>query len=300
VDRVERMHNFFRGERNGGMPVFHRARNRQRAILLRGGGDRIRHDAVRRAEAQALPAHQRIGEFGHGQKIRARALGQTSAIHVRGSDRPGQQTRRPQRVGEHREHQRLQIVLAIVDVAKRSVVRAHQHRLRFAQSPAGENPRMLQRHRIALLRHDAGALHVTIAQPQKSELARRPQQQVLRELSQVHHRYRHRRSCFRQVINGGDRTVGVFRQTLESQQPGRFVAVDRKPRRRDGRRPHRAYVHSCKGGLEPRDVPPQKLDRREQIVGQRGRLGRLRMRVRRHDGFPMPFGEFEKHPAQIR
>ena len=65
----------------------------------------------------------------------------------------------PMRVREHSENQRLKIVFAVVYVAERRVVRASEHGLGFAQRAAGQDADVLQRHRIAFLRHDAGGLH---------------------------------------------------------------------------------------------------------------------------------------------
>src|SRR5262250_3081960 len=48
---------------------------------------------------------------------------------------------------------------------------------RFAADGAG----VLERHRIALLRHDAAALNVAFTEPQVVELRRAPEQQILNE-----------------------------------------------------------------------------------------------------------------------
>ena len=86
----------------------------------------------------------------------------TSGVDLRGCERTREQPESAARVGEHGENQRLKIVFAVIHVAEGRVVRAGEHGLGFAQRAAGQDADVLQRHRIALLRHDAGGLHERI------------------------------------------------------------------------------------------------------------------------------------------
>ena len=87
-------------------------------------------------------------------------------------------------VAEHRGDQRLQIVFGIDDVAERRVVDGEHDGRRLSDRLAGDRPRVLERHGIALLRHDAAALDESVRQAQVADLGRAPQQQVLNDPAQ--------------------------------------------------------------------------------------------------------------------
>ncbi len=56
----------------------------------------------------------------------------------------------------------------------------------------------------------------------------------------------------------------------------------------------------AKAACDAVGIAAQKFARRQKIVRQRGRLRRLRVRVRRHDGFQMVRRQVEQHRAQLR
>ena len=58
-------------------------------------------------------------------------------------------------------------------------------RLRLADGLAADGARVLERDRVALLRHDAAALHEAVAEPQVAELHRAPEQQVLNDAAEA-------------------------------------------------------------------------------------------------------------------
>src|SRR6202049_2296842 len=68
------------------------------------------------------------------------------------------------------EHQRLQVVFTVNHIAKRRVVQAIKHTLGLRKGLARQDPGMLERNRITLLRHDTTSLYVAVGKPQKSEL----------------------------------------------------------------------------------------------------------------------------------
>ena len=112
-----------------------------------------------------------------------------STLNCASLQRRRHQRHHARRVAEHRRDQRLQVVLGVDDVAERRVVHGRQDRLRLADRLAADRPRVLERHRVALLRHDAARLHEAVGEPQVAELHRAPQQQVL------HHPARGRRAA---------------------------------------------------------------------------------------------------------
>jgi len=58
------------------------------------------------------------------------------AIHLCRPQRAGQELQRPQRVEEHRRHQRLQVVFAVIYIAEGRVVGGYKHGLSLAQGAA--------------------------------------------------------------------------------------------------------------------------------------------------------------------
>ena len=83
-------------------------------------------------------------------------------------------------------------------------------RLRLAERLAADGARVLERDRVALLRHDAAALHEAVAEPQVVELRRAPEQQVLHEAPDARRAARSAADgALEQVVDGGDAAVGV-------------------------------------------------------------------------------------------
>ena len=134
------------------------------------------------------------------------------------------------RIAKHRRHQRLQVVFGVDDVAERRVVDGGGDRLRLADGLAANRARVLQRHRVALLRHDAAALHEAVAQPQVAELHRAPEQQVLDDAAEADEQDAGRRHALEQVVDGGNAAVGVAGRAAEAEQLARAVAIDRETR----------------------------------------------------------------------
>src|SRR5262249_35932304 len=95
--------------------------------------------------------------------------------------RGGDEFHRARRVAEHREDERLQVVLGVDDVAEGRVVNGGDDRLRLTERLAADRAGMLDRYGIPLLRHDAAALHGPRAEPDIAEFRRAPEQQILNE-----------------------------------------------------------------------------------------------------------------------
>ncbi len=82
------------------------------------------------------------------------------------------------------EDERLQIVLGVDDVAEWRVVDGDRNRRRLSHRLAGDRASVLERDRVALLRHDAAALHEAVGQAQIADLRGAPQQQVLQNAAE--------------------------------------------------------------------------------------------------------------------
>ena len=135
--------------------------------------------------------------------------------------------------------------------------------------------RVLERHRVALLRHDAAALHEAVAEPQVVELRGAPQQQVLHEAAEADQQHRRRRCALQQVVDRRDAAVGVAGRPAEAEQIARSAAD------RSGK-PVPVIAHAPSGlrlvrsyAAFSRDrVALELLDHRQQIVRDGGRLRR--------------------------
>jgi hypothetical protein len=94
-------------------------------------------------------------------------------------------------------------------------------RLRLAERLAADGARVLERHRVPLLRHDAARLHEPVAQAQVAELHRAPEQQVLHDPAEAGEQHRRRRRALEQVVHRRDAAVGVARRAVEAEQLAR-------------------------------------------------------------------------------
>ena len=100
--------------------------------------------------------------------------------------------------------------------------------LRLPNRLAANGARVLERHGIALLRHDAARLHEPFAEAQIAELHRAPQQKVLQHAADADEHDGRGRHALEQVVDGGDAAVGVAGRTGEAKQLARAVAIDGK------------------------------------------------------------------------
>ena len=73
-----------------------------------------------------------------------------------------------------------------------------------------------------------------------------------------------------------------------------------KSRGGDGASTQRIAIDGGERRAQPRDVSPEEFDGRKQVVGQRRRLRRLRVRIGRHDGFDVRGSQIEQHLASRR
>ena len=89
-------------------------------------------------ETDAFAPDQRVGEFGNGQKVRAGALRHTGRVHLASAHDTREERQGARGVRGGAEHERLQIVFSVVDVAERRIVQTREDSLRLPQSLAGE------------------------------------------------------------------------------------------------------------------------------------------------------------------
>src|SRR5262245_39094332 len=121
-------------------------------------------------ERQAVIAYQSVGQLGQCGPAVAGTPFEAYRVELGGRHRGGDQFDRPRRVAEHRKHERLQVILRVDDVAEGRVVDSRTDRLRLTKRLAADGARVLDRDRIALLRHDAAALHEPVTESDVAEL----------------------------------------------------------------------------------------------------------------------------------
>src|ERR1700681_872796 len=119
-------------------------------------------------------------------------------------------------IGKCCEHQRLQVVFTVNHIAKRRVVQAIKDTLGLRKGLARQDPGMLERNRIALLRHNTAGLYVAVGKPQKSELCRAPAKQFLYQPAEVRHRDGDGGRTLGEIINRSNGAVGITLQSLET------------------------------------------------------------------------------------
>ena len=260
--------------------------------------DQPRGNRVAVLERQVVLARQRVREFGQRDPVLAGAHGHQLAVEVGPAHRRRDEARGPVRVAEGRVDERLQVVLGVHDVAERRVVDGHHRPRRLADGLARQRARVLQRDRVALLRHDAAALHETVRQPQVLELQRAPEQQVLDHAAEPHQHHGRGGQRLQRVVDRGDAAVGVPRRPAEAEQRGRAVPVDREARPGDGARAQRVPVGRGVGRRQPRPVPSQLLDDAEQVVRDGAGLRRLRVGVRGEHGLAVPLRDVDHRGPQ--
>ena len=172
-------------------------------------------------------------------------------------------------------------------------------RLRLADGLAADGARVLERHRVALLRHDAAALHEAVAEAQVAELHRAPQQQVLDDPAEADDQRAGRRHALEQVVDGRDAAVGVAGRAAEAEQLAGAVAIDREAGAGDGAGAERVAVGRLERRRQPRGVALELLDHGEQVVRDRRRLRRLGVGVRAVDGVLVAVGQHQQRLAQV-
>ena len=169
-----------------------------------GADDASRRERTTRAatpcaisERQAVVAHERVSELGDRHPAFARARRHPLDVELGSRHGDRDQADAARGIGEDRGHERLQIVLGIDNVAERRVVGDQRQAIRLRERFRQQRARVLQRDRIALLRHDAADLHEIVRQPQVADLARAPQQHVLDEPADADERHRRPRRRLR-------------------------------------------------------------------------------------------------------
>src|SRR4051812_31895999 len=257
------------------------------------------YEAMSQAEAQSFGAHQGVGQFRNSEESFTCATRHVFPIYLAVAHYTCEQSQCPACVLEGREDEWLQIIFAVYNVPEWRVMRAGEHCLSLRECFARQNPRVLQRYRISLLRHDAGGLHERIRQPQKVKLGRTPLQEILHQLAEVNHADGDRGSRLGDIIHRGDGAVGIGLQSLEAQQFRSELAVDGKTRGSDRACTKWIAIDGRPCRIQALEVALQELDRREQVMREGRRLSRLRVGVRRHHRLDVCRSQVEQRLVRV-
>ena len=150
-------------------------------------------------------------------------------------------------------------------------------RVGVAVDPADPGANVLQHHRIPLLRHDRTDLHELGSDPEHARFLSRPDEKVVHEPAERRTQRRDNLTAFEEVIARSDRVVSVFDDPVEPKQLGGEFAIDGKAGRGEGRGAERRTVHPRACLRESFAVPFERTEHAEQIVGEGGWLGGLRV-----------------------
>ena len=132
-----------------------------------------------------------------------------------------------------------------------NLVDGEQDRLRLSQRLAADGARVLERHRVPLLRHDAARLDESVAEAHVVELGGAPEQQVLHEASVPGEQNRCGRGAFEQIVDRSDAAVGVGGRAVEPEQVRGQTPVDRKARAGDRAGAERVPIGTLIRAVEP-------------------------------------------------
>ena len=149
---------------------------------------------------------------------------------------------------------------------------------------------MLDRHRVALLRHDRADLHEPIGHVELPGFEFRAVIEQLHEPADIDEQQLDGPVDGRRVVDRGNAAIAVQQRRLEPQQGRHPLPVDRKAGGGDRRRPHRATGQALGGGAQPGLGPEQRLHERRQQVAPGARLGRLAMGEGDDRRVPVPLG----------
>ena len=188
----------------------------------------------------------------------------------------------------------LHFAFGIVHVGERRVVHCSEHRFAARGAKRGHQSQVLDRHGIALLRHDRAHLDESVGDGEMSDLESRPRVQVLDETPGVDEEKLERRVHAGCIVGGGDASVGILLRIGKAQELGHPLAVEPEARRGDRRRPHAGEVDRARRVQQPIHVPQRQLDERREVMAVGRRLRGLAVRVSDDDGVALPLGDGEQ------
>ncbi len=138
---------------------------------------------------------------------------------------------------------------------------------------------MLDRHGIALLRHDRGDLHESIGHVELADLEGGPDLQILDQAAEMQEDELDRAIGRGQVVDRGDAAIGVLQRGRKAEQMRDAGAVQREARGGDCSGAHRREVEQRARLHQSLMVAQHHFDGSREVMAEGGRLGRLAMGI---------------------
>ena len=244
------------------------------------------HRCVSLAKAHARLADKCIGQLGYGDQVAPGSAREFVAVELRGLQEAFHQTQCARGIGKRRDTSGWRSS-SLSLTSPKGVLWAQVNMA--CASPSARLARMRACSSATGLRFWGMMLEdcTNASERRRNPTPRRPQQQVLHELAEIHHGYRHASGCFGEVI---DRSDGSVEFSARASKPSRRAVTSRsigKPVVVMAQAPSGSQVDVRKGSPDARRIPRQKLGAGQQVVSQRGGLRRLGMGVRRHHRLEM-------------
>jgi hypothetical protein len=169
----------------------------------------------------------------------------------------------------------------------------------MAAAERRDQPHVLDRHGVALLRHDRADLHEAVGHVQVAGLETGPLVEVLHEAADVDEHHLHRRIDAGDVVARRDAAVAVLLHAREAEQRRNARALDREAGGGDCRGTHAAEPERATGGDEAVVIAQQHLDQRRDVMPEGRRLRRLAVRVGDDQGRLLALGDLEQGSDQV-
>jgi hypothetical protein len=273
----------------------------RRAAVDHPAGKLARH-VVRLAERDCLGAHERVGKLRQRDAGFVDMAAHFGAVDRRRVDQAAQKRHEALRGVERIVAGDLHFAFGVVHVGERRVVNGGEHGLAARGAERGDESQVLDRHRIALLRHDRAHLDEGVRHVQVADLEARPGVQVLHEAPCVKEHELQRTVDAGRIVGRRDRAVGVFLRIGKAQEVGHSLAIETEPGGRDRRRAHARKVDVARRVEQAVDVAQRQLDERGEVVTVGRRLRRLAVRVGDDNrrAFPLRDGEQSLDQREVR
>ena len=225
---------------------------------------------MRGAERHAF-ANQVIRHFGRRHETLLQRRGHALALHLHVAQHRRENAQRDvQR--RNRVEQRLFVFLHVAVIAQRQRFHQRQHRRQIAIDAPGFAANQFRHIRVFLLRHDAAAGAEGVAQFDKAEFGRRPENQFFAEAAEVHHQNRRVRAKFQNEVAVADAVETVRGNGGKAQFLRHHDAVNRVRGPGKRRRTERQHVDAGAALREAFPVAFQHFVIREQMMAEHHRL----------------------------
>ncbi len=238
-------------------------------------------------ERHAL-AHQVIGQVG-GQHTVVQGGGHAAGVHLQSADDPRSDGQfHLERVNHVKDG--LLVLLQVLVVGRGQPLERRQQPHQVAHHPPALAAHQFQRVGILFLRHEARAGGVGVGYLHKAKLAAGPQDEILRQATEVHLHQRGPGQELDDVIPVAHRVYAVLAHTVKAQFGGQRPAVYVERIAGQRPRPQWADLRAPGHAGQPLAAALEFPEEGHQPVAKEQRLRLLQVRVARHDHVQVNLG----------